>query len=117
VVGDADMKTSRGTDVRRHHHHAAVVYRSVTPVFDHDVHGGDRLLSARGIVAFLGITTVFGLTTVLDQHGGDAAIRRRTDYAIFLIGRYQEARSQGGPRIGATYTMFSSTAHVVVPLV
>ena len=37
-----------------------------------------------------------------------------TDYAIFLIGRYQEARSSGATREEAYYEMFHGTAHVVL---
>jgi RND superfamily putative drug exporter len=42
------------------------------------------------------------------------AIAATTDYAIFLIGRYQEARSVGEDRESAYYTMFRGTAHVVL---
>ena len=42
------------------------------------------------------------------------AIAATTDYAIFLIGRYQEARSIGEDRESAYYTMFHGTAHVVL---
>ena len=42
------------------------------------------------------------------------AIAATTDYAIFLIGRYQEARSVGEDRESAYYTMFHGTAHVVL---
>jgi RND superfamily putative drug exporter len=42
------------------------------------------------------------------------AIAAATDYAIFLIGRYQEARSLGEDREQAYYTMFGGTAHVVL---
>ena len=42
------------------------------------------------------------------------AIAAATDYAIFLIGRYQEARSVGEDREQAYYTMFRGTAHVVL---
>jgi len=44
-------------------------------------------------------------------HVGD---RAATDYAIFLIGRYQEARSVGESREDAYYTMYRGTAHVVL---
>jgi len=37
-----------------------------------------------------------------------------TDYAIFLIGRYQEARGAGEDRETSYYTMFRGTAHVVL---
>jgi RND superfamily putative drug exporter len=42
------------------------------------------------------------------------AIAAATDYAIFLIGRYQEARGAGEDRESAYYTMFGATAHVVL---
>src|SRR6202008_5168645 len=42
------------------------------------------------------------------------AIAAATDYAIFLIGRYQEARGAGESREDAYYTMFGGTAHVVL---
>ena len=37
-----------------------------------------------------------------------------TDYAIFLIGRYQEARGAGEDREQSYYSMFHGTAHVVL---
>ncbi len=42
------------------------------------------------------------------------AIAAATDYAIFIFGRYQEARSPGEDREQAFYTMFHGTAHVVL---
>ena len=42
------------------------------------------------------------------------AIAATTDYAIFLVGRYQEARTIGEDRESAYYTMFHGTAHVVL---
>jgi putative drug exporter of the RND superfamily len=42
------------------------------------------------------------------------AIAAATDYAIFLTGRYQEARGLGEDRESAYYTMFRGTAHVVL---
>ena len=37
-----------------------------------------------------------------------------TDYAIFFVGRYQEARGAGEDREKAFYTMFHGTAHIVL---
>ena len=42
------------------------------------------------------------------------AIAASTDYAIFLIGRYQEACGAGEDRESAFYTMFHGTAHVIL---
>ncbi|MDA1559091.1 MMPL family transporter, partial [Bacillus cereus] len=42
------------------------------------------------------------------------AIAAGTDYAIFLIGRYQEARQVGQDRENAYYTMFRGTFHIIL---
>jgi len=42
------------------------------------------------------------------------AIAAGTDYAIFVVGRYHEARSAGEERETAFYTMFRGTVHVIV---
>ncbi len=68
----------------------------------------------RGVVAFLGYHDLIGLSTFATQLLVTLAIAATTDYAIFLIGRYQEARTIGQDREAAFYTMFSGTAHVVL---
>src|SRR5215218_7592720 len=68
----------------------------------------------RGVVAFLGYHDLIGLSTFATQLLVTLAIAATTDYAIFLIGRYQEARSIGEDRESAYYTMFRGTAHVVL---
>lgn len=72
------------------------------------------LLATRGVVAFLGFHNFIGLSTFATQLLVTLAIAATTDYAIFLIGRYQEARSVGEDRESAYYTMFRGTAHVVL---
>ena len=73
-----------------------------------------ELGAARGIVAFLGNVGVIGLSTFATSLLTLVAIAAATDYAIFLIGRYQEARGDGEDRETAYYTMFHGTAHVVL---
>ncbi len=73
-----------------------------------------ELGSSRGIVAFLGNTGVIGLSTFATNLLTLIAIAAGTDYAIFLIGRYQEARGDGEDSETAYYTMFHGTAHVVL---
>ena len=68
----------------------------------------------RGVVAFLGYHNLIGLSTFATQLLVTLAIAATTDYAIFLIGRYQEARTVGEDRESAYYTMFHGTAHVVL---
>ncbi|CAJ1500318.1 RND family transporter [[Mycobacterium] holstebronense] len=73
-----------------------------------------ELSAARGLVAFLGFHNLFGLTTFATNMLVTLAIAASTDYAIFLIGRYQEARKAGEDRETAYYSMFHGTAHVVL---
>ena len=68
----------------------------------------------RGVVAFLGYHEIIGLSTFAVNLLVTLAIAASTDYAIFLIGRYQEARGAGEDRETAYYTMFHGTAHVVL---
>ena len=72
------------------------------------------LAAARGVVAFLGFHGIIGLSTFATSLLVMLAIAAATDYAIFLIGRYQEARGAGEDRESAYYTMFQGTAHVVL---
>jgi RND superfamily putative drug exporter len=68
----------------------------------------------QGVVAFLAWHNVIGLTTFVTQILVPLALAATTDYAIFLIGRYQEARVDGQDRELAYYTMFRGTSHVVL---
>ncbi|SHX62509.1 transmembrane transport protein MmpL1 [Mycobacteroides abscessus subsp. abscessus] len=70
--------------------------------------------TATGVVAFLGYYKLIGLTSFATTILAVMAIAAATDYAIFLIGRYHEARNAGEDRDQAYYTMFGSTAHVVL---
>ncbi|MDO3400287.1 MMPL family transporter [Mycolicibacterium neoaurum] len=73
-----------------------------------------QLLAARGVVAALAYHEAFGLTTFVTNLLVVLAIAAGTDYAIFLVGRYQEARSAGAERASAYYEMFRGTAHVIL---
>jgi putative drug exporter of the RND superfamily len=73
-----------------------------------------ELAAARGMVAFLGYYKIIGLSTFATNLLVTLAIAAATDYAIFLIGRYQEARGVGESREDAYYNMFGGTAHVVL---
>src|SRR5882757_4366852 len=75
---------------------------------------GMELLAARGAIAVLGNNDLLGLSTFAVNLLIVLAIAASTDYAIFWVGRYQEARSRGLDRKAAYYNMFSGTAHVIV---
>jgi putative drug exporter of the RND superfamily len=90
-----------------------LVYRSIVTVLIVLVMVVLELASARGLVAFLGYHNIIGLSTFATNLLVTLAIACATDYAIFLIGRYQEARGAGEDKEAAYYTMFHGTAHVV----
>jgi RND superfamily putative drug exporter len=73
-----------------------------------------EMAAARGFVAFLGNAGVLGLSTYATNLLTLLVIAAGTDYAIFFVGRYQEARSAGEEREDAYYSMYHGTAHVVL---
>jgi putative drug exporter of the RND superfamily len=91
-----------------------LVYRSIVSVIITLLMVFLGLSAARGVVAFLGYHELIGLSTFATNLLVTLAIAAATDYSIFLVGRYQEARSIGEDRESAFYTMFHGTAHVVL---
>ncbi|TXI54549.1 RND family transporter, partial [Mycolicibacterium mageritense] len=91
-----------------------MVYRSIITVVLTLLLVVLSLSASRGLVAFLGYYNIIGLSTFATNLLVMLAIAASTDYAIFLIGRYQEARSVGEDKEQAYYTMFHGTAHVVL---
>ncbi len=91
-----------------------LVYRSIVTVLLTLTMVVLQLAAARGVVAFLGYHEIIGLSTFATNLLVTLAIAAGTDYAIFLIGRYQEARAAGEDREQAFYTMYRGTAHVVL---
>ena len=75
---------------------------------------GLSLAAARGVVAFLGYLQIIGLSPFATSLLLVLAVASSTDYAIFLIGRYQEARGSGQDSESAFFTMFRGTASVVL---
>jgi putative drug exporter of the RND superfamily len=73
-----------------------------------------ELAAARGLVALLGYYEIIKLSTFATNLLTMLAIAASTDYVIFLVGRYQEARSNGEDRESAYYTMFGGIAHVIL---
>lgn len=73
-----------------------------------------ELAAARGAVAVLGNAGLIELSTFSVNILTLLAIAAGTDYAIFVVGRYQESRGAGEDRENAFDTMFHGTAHVVL---
>jgi putative drug exporter of the RND superfamily len=90
------------------------VYRSVVTTILVLVTVLVEMAAARGLVAFLGNSGIIGLSTYSTNLLTLLVIAAGTDYAIFFVGRYQEARGAGEDRETAFYTMYRGTAHVVL---
>ena len=73
-----------------------------------------ELAAARGVVAFLGDSGIIGLSTYATNLMTLLVIAAGTDYAIFFLGRYHEARHAALDRKAAYRSMFDGTTHVVL---
>ena len=91
-----------------------IVYRSLITMILVLITVLVELAAARGIVSFLANSGVIGLSTYSTNLLTLLVIAAGTDYAIFVLGRYQEERRVGQDRESAYYTMFHGTAHVVL---
>ncbi len=91
-----------------------LVYRSVVTVILLLLVVGIELMAARGIVAFIGYHGIIGLSTLAVNLLVSLVIAAGTDYGIFFIGRYQEARQAGKDRETAFYTTYHGVTKVVV---
>ena len=91
-----------------------LVYRSIVTVLIVMLVVMLELAVSRGVVAFLGYHHLIELSTFAVNLLTLLAIAAATDYAIFFVGRYHEARNLGDDREDAFYVMYHGTAHVVL---
>lgn len=91
-----------------------LLYRSIGTVALLLAVVGIELAAARGIVAFLGHSELIGLSTFAINILVTLAIAAGTDYGIFFIGRYHEARHAGEDPETAYFTTYRGVAHVVL---
>lgn len=91
-----------------------LVYRSITTVVLVMVMMGIGLAAVRGVVASLAHFGLIGLSSFAISILVALAIAAGTDYAIFLIGRYHEARQAGEDRETAYYTANRGVSHVIL---
>ncbi|WP_313673648.1 MMPL family transporter [Mycolicibacterium sp.] len=91
-----------------------LVYRSIVTVVLVLMMVGIQVAAARGIVALLGYHDLIGLSTFAVNLLTTMGIAAATDYVIFIMGRYHEARLDGEDRETAFYTMYHGTAHVIL---
>ena len=90
------------------------VYRSIGTVLLTMVILFVGLATGRGVVALLGETGIMGLSTFAVNLLTSLAIAAGTDYAIFMVGRYQEGRERGLDREAAYYDTFAGVTKVVL---
>ena len=91
-----------------------LVYRSIATVILILTTVFIEVGATQGIIALLGNYEIIRLSTFAVQLLPILAIAAGTDYAIFVVGRYHEARRAGEDRDSAYYSMFRGTAHVVL---
>lgn len=91
-----------------------LVYRSFTtmllPLFGVLI----LMLAAKGVIAALGHFGVIPLSSFAANMVISLTMGAGTDYGIFLIGRYHEARLDGESREDAYYTAYKGVQHVII---
>jgi putative drug exporter of the RND superfamily len=114
VYGDRSLQTLTGVTIAVIAIMLLIVYRSVVTALVILLTVGIELLAVRGVISVLAINNVIGLSDFAVDVLVPLTIAASTDYIIFLVGRYQEARAAGRDRETAYYIMFRGTAHVVL---
>ena len=91
-----------------------IVYRSVVTTILGLVVIGIELFAASGVTATAGNLNIIGLTPYAVSMITMMSIAAGTDYLIFLLGRYHEARALGQDREEAFYTAYGGVSHVIL---
>jgi putative drug exporter of the RND superfamily len=91
-----------------------IVYRSIVTTIIALLIVGVELFAAQGVTATAGNVNIIGLTPYAVSMITMLAIAAGTDYVIFLLGRYHEARSAGLDREEAYYTAYDGVSHVIL---
>jgi RND superfamily putative drug exporter len=73
-----------------------------------------ELTASRGVVALLANAGVIGLSTYSTNLLTLLVIAAGTDYAIFILGRYHEARLTGQDRVSAFGTTYRGTSRIIL---
>ncbi|SDD46508.1 putative drug exporter of the RND superfamily [Mycolicibacterium neoaurum] len=90
------------------------LYRRLTTVFLVIFTVMIELTASRGVVAVLANAGIIELSTYSTNLLTLLVIAAGTDYAIFLLGRFHEARYAGQDRVNAFNTMYHGTAHIIL---
>jgi RND superfamily putative drug exporter len=91
-----------------------IVYRSVVtmlvPLFGVLI----LMLAAKGVMSALGHYGFIPLSSFATNMVISLTLGAGTDYGIFLIGRYHEARLDGESPVDAFYTAYKGVSHVII---
>jgi RND superfamily putative drug exporter len=90
------------------------LYRRLTTVFLVIFTVMIELTASRGVVAVLANAGIIELSTYSTNLLTLLVIAAGTDYAIFILGRFHEARQVGQDRVTAFGTMYRGTAHIIL---
>jgi len=90
------------------------IYRRLTTVFVVIFTVMIELTASRGVVAVLANAGIIQLSTYSTNLLTLLVIAAGTDYAIFILGRYHEARLVGEDRVTAYATMYRGTSHIIL---
>jgi transport protein len=91
-----------------------LVYRSPSTVLMPLASVLFEMLIAKGVVATLGHFGVIPLSSFAINMVVSLTLGAGTDYGIFLMGRYQEARQLGESREDAYYTAYRSVSPIII---
>ncbi|MGL6235193.1 MAG: RND family transporter [Segniliparus sp.] len=90
------------------------VYRSPVTIMVPLMTVGLSLAVARAVVALCGMHGVIGVSIFASSLLSVIVLGAGTDYGIFLLGRYQEARRAGEDPESAYYTALAGTQHIII---
>ena len=90
------------------------IYRRLTTVFLVLFTVMIELTASRGVVAVLANAGIIELSTYSTNLLTLLVIAAGTDYAIFILGRFHEARLVGEDRVAAFGTMYRGTSHIIL---
>ena len=91
-----------------------LVYRSVSTVLMPLATVLFEMLIAKGVVATLGHLGVIPLSSFAINMVVSLSLGAGTDYGIFLMGRYQEARQAGQTREDAYFTAYKGVSPIII---
>lgn len=113
-AGDASMVKMTGITLAVIAVMLLVVYRSLGTMLIGLLVVVTEMSMARGLIAVLSDARVFAISTFVVSILTALAIAAGTDYWIFLIGRYHEARNAGEDRETAQNTTLAGVSHVIL---